>query len=103
MTMANEELLTLVTFYDTNENTDKYILKIETLLRKLDCTQGIMIGGDWNIYTDRIYDQRGNAARPHYRTKATKLHLEWKDNHKFLMTEDLCIDNISFKHTRDHV
>ena len=40
--MANEELLTLVVFYDTNENTDKHMLKIETLLRKITQT-GSMI------------------------------------------------------------
>ena len=35
--------MTLVVFYDTNVNTDKYMLKIKTLLRKLQCTQGIMM------------------------------------------------------------
>ena len=109
---------------------------IETLLRKIDSSQGIIIGSDWNNFTDRMYDQRGNQARPHYRTKATLVHLDWKAenkfldiyrrNHaerkdltyldekvnrkrteegsrldKFLLSEDLCIKEIDFKHIRD--
>jgi hypothetical protein len=53
---------------------------IETLLRTIDSTQGIIIGSNWNNFTDRIYDQKGNKARPHYKTKATIKHLEWKED-----------------------
>jgi exonuclease III len=38
----------------------------------------------WNKFTDWIYDQKGNQARPNYRTKATIKLLEWKEDHKFL-------------------
>ena len=48
---------------------DIQVLKgIETLLRKIDSSQEIIIGSDWNNFTDRIKDQRGNQAKPHYRT-----------------------------------
>ena len=52
--MIENELITLVALYDTNN------------------------------FTNRIYDQRGNQARPHYRTKATLVHLDWKAKNKFL-------------------
>jgi hypothetical protein len=57
---------------------------IETLLKKIDSSQGIIIGSDWNNFTDRIKDQRGNQAKPHYRTKATAIHMDWKTENKFL-------------------
>ena len=53
-------------------------------MRKIASNQGIIIGSDWNNFTDRIKDQRGNQAKPHYRTKATLIHLDWKAENKFL-------------------
>ena len=82
--MIENELITLVAFYDTNENKDSHLKGIETLLRKIDSSQGIIIGSDWNNFTDRNKDQRGNQAKPHYRTKATMIHLDWKAENKFL-------------------
>ena len=73
-TMIENELITLVAFYDTNDNKDTHLKGIETLLKKIDSSQGIIIGSDWNNFTDRIKDQRGNQAKPHYRTKATAVH-----------------------------
>ena len=83
-TMIENELITLVSFYDTNDNKDSHLKGIETLLRKIDSSQGIIIGSDWNNFTDRIRDQRGNQAKPHYRTKATLVHMDWKTDNKFL-------------------
>ena len=55
--MIENELITLVAFYDTNENKDSHLKGIETLLRKIDSSQGIILGSDWNNFTDRIKDQ----------------------------------------------
>ena len=38
-TMIENELITLVAFYDTNENKDTHLKGIETLLKKIDSSQ----------------------------------------------------------------
>ena len=83
-TMTEDELITLVAFYDTNENRDTHMVNIENLLRRMDISQGTIIGADFNNFSDNIRDQRGRQARPHYRTKATLKHAEWKADHKFM-------------------
>ena len=83
-TMTNNELITLVAFYDTNENKDNHLNNIETLLRRMDILQGTIIGADFNNFSDNIRDQRGHQARPHYRTKATLKHAQWKQDHRFM-------------------
>ncbi len=82
-TMIEDETITLVSFYDTNENKDVHLKQIEDLLYQLDVSQGVIIGADFNNFTDNLRDQKGNAAKPHYRTKATKHHTDWKNEHKF--------------------
>ena len=83
-TMIDNEIITLVAFYDTNENKDTHLVNIENLLTRMDISQGTIIGADFNNFSDNIRDQRGHQARPHYRTKATQKHNEWKTDHKFL-------------------
>ena len=83
-TMIEDETITLVSFYDTNENKDVHLKQIEDLLYQLDVNQGVIIGADFNNFTDNLRDQKGNSAKPHYRTKATKHHTDWKADHKFL-------------------
>ena len=82
-TMIEDEIITLVSFYDTNENKDVHLKKLEDLLYQLDVQQGVVIGADCNNFTDNLRDQKGNSAKPHYRTKATKYHMDWKADHKF--------------------
>ena len=82
-TMIEHDIITLVSFYDTNENKDNHLKNIDTLLTQIDSRQGIIIGADFNNFTDNIKDQKGNQARPHYRTKATIVHNEWKTNHTY--------------------
>ena len=137
-TMTGNRLLTLVAFYDTNENKECHLNGIKTLHRKIGSNQGIIIGSDWNNFTDRILDQRGNQGRPQCRTKATKIHQDWHNEHKFmdiyrinnpdgkeltylkseetnrtqkdkgsrldkfLISEDLCMKEMEFKHTQDY-
>ena len=83
-TMIDNEIITLVSFYDTNENKDCYLNTIDNLLRQIDASQGVIIGSDFNNFTDNIKDQKGNQAKPHYRTKATAKHKDWKESHKFI-------------------
>ena len=73
-TMMDNEIITLVSFYDTNENKDCHLNKIEDLLTQIDARQGIIKGSDFNNYTDNFRDQKGNQLKPHYRTKATIKH-----------------------------
>ena len=54
----DNEIITLVSFYDTNENKDCPLNKIEDLLTQIDSRQGIIIGSDFNNYTDNIRDQK---------------------------------------------
>ena len=61
-TMIKNELITRVAFYDTIKNKDSHLKEIKTLLRKIDSSQGFIIGSDRNNFTDRICDQRGNRA-----------------------------------------
>ena len=79
--MIKNEIITLVSFYDTYENKDNYLKNIENLLRQIDVQQGIIIGADFNKFTDNLRDQKGNQARPHYCTKATVF-----DSKKLLFT-----------------
>ena len=58
------------------KNKDNHLKNIDTLLTQIDSRQGIIIGADFNNFTDNIKDQKGNQARPHYRTKATAVHNE---------------------------
>ena len=83
-TMTDNELITLVAFYDTNENKDTHLVNIENLLKRMDISQGTIIGADFNNFSDNIRDQRGHQARPHYRTKATLKHAQWKSDHRFM-------------------
>ena len=63
-TMMDQDIITLVSFYDTNENKDNHLKHIETLLTQIDSKQGIVIGADFNNFTYIIKDQKGNQARP---------------------------------------
>ena len=83
-TMIDNEIITLVSFYDTNENKDCYLNTVEDLLTQIDVSQGVIIGSDFNNFIDNIKDQKGNQAKPHYRTKATAKHNDWKESHKFI-------------------
>ena len=56
----DQDIITLVSFYDTNENKDNHLKHIETLLTQIDSKQGIVIGADFNNFTDIIKDQKGN-------------------------------------------
>ena len=38
--MTEDELITLVAFYDTNENRDTHMVNIENLLRRMDIRPG---------------------------------------------------------------
>ena len=60
-----------------------HLKQLEDLLYQFDVQQGVIIRADFNYFTDNLRDQKGNAAKPHYRTKATKYHTDWKTNHKF--------------------
>ena len=80
-TMIENDIITLVAFYDTNKNKDNHLKHVDNLLNQIDVQQGTIIGADFNNFTDIIKDQKGNQARPHYRTKATIIHNEWKTNH----------------------
>ena len=135
--MVEDEMITLVSIYDTNENRDNHLKQLEDMLYQLDVHQGIIIGADCNNFTDNLRDQKGNAAKPHYRTKATIIHNDWRTNHKFhdiyrhnnpegrdltylkdgndrhrvdkgtridkfLVTEDLLINEVTFFHVRDY-
>ena len=62
--MIENEMITLVAVYGTNENKDSHLKCIETLLRKIDSSQGIIIGSDWKNFTDSIKDLQGNQANP---------------------------------------
>ena len=53
-TMIENDILTLVAFYDTNENRDNHLKHIDTLLTQIDSRQGIIIGADFNNFTDNI-------------------------------------------------
>ena len=56
---------------------------MEELLYQLDVQQVVIMGADFNNFTDNLRDQKGNQAKPHYRTKATILHNDWRTDHKF--------------------
>ena len=81
-TMIDNEIITLVSFYDTNENKENHLKKFEDLLFQIDVQQGIIIGADCDNFTDNIKDQKDNQAKPHYRTKATIIHKDWRTDHK---------------------
>ena len=51
--MVGEEELTVVALYDTNNNTDCYLVEIESILDDIDANNGIMVGGDFNTITDK--------------------------------------------------
>ena len=82
-TMIEDKIITLFSFYDTNDNKDNHLKKLEDLLYQLDVQQGVIIGADFNNFTDNLRDQKGNGAKPHYRTKATTVHNDWRTNYKF--------------------
>ena len=48
--MMENEIITLVSFYDTNENKDCFLNTIEDLLRQIDASQGVIIGSDFNNF-----------------------------------------------------
>jgi hypothetical protein len=77
-TMIDNEIIALVSLYDTNENKDCFLNTIEELLTQIDASQGVIIGSDFNNFTDNLKDQKDNQAKPHYRTKATAKHIDWK-------------------------
>ena len=47
--MIEEEIITVVAFYDTNVNTSQYLEKIDSLLEQQNITNGYIIGGDFNV------------------------------------------------------
>ena len=47
-------------------------------------SQWVIIGSDFKNFVDNLKDKKGNQAKPHYRTKATAKHIDWKESHKFI-------------------
>jgi hypothetical protein len=74
--MIDNEIITLVSFYDTNKNKDCFLNTIEELLTQIDASQGVITGSDFNKFVDDLKDQKGNQAKPNYRTKATDKHID---------------------------
>ena len=62
-TMMENEIITLVSFYDTNENKDCFLNTIEDLLRQIDASQGVIIGSDFNNFTDNLKDQKREPSK----------------------------------------
>ena len=70
--MIEEEIITVVSFYDTNVNTALYLEKIDNMLEHNDITNGYIIGGDFNVILDKEFDQKGFGGKQHSRTTAKK-------------------------------
>ena len=57
--MTEEEIITVVCFYDSNDNTSEHMDWIDSALAEENINQGIIIGGDMNTIIDPIRDQKG--------------------------------------------
>ena len=82
--MVEEEIIAVVSFYDSNTNSSEYMEWIDSALAEENISQGIIIGGDMNTITDPQLDQKGFIIRPHARTHASRHLLNWQTSHKFI-------------------
>ena len=58
-TIIGNETLTLGCLYDDNRNNTKALVKIDEFLNAMDAKQGTIIGGDYNVITNKELDQIG--------------------------------------------
>ena len=70
-TLIENETITLGCIYDENHNSTKHLDKLEELLKKIGTEHGHIMGGDFNVITDKDLDQFGYPNQ-HTRTKAAK-------------------------------
>ena len=70
--MIDEEIITVISFYDTNFNTTTYLEKIDNMLEHNNISNGYIIGGDMNVILDKDKDQRGFGDKQHCRTNAKR-------------------------------
>ena len=70
--MIDEEIITVVAFYDTNLNTSLFLEKIDNILEHGNITDGYIIGGDINVILDKDKDQKGFGDKHHHRTNAKR-------------------------------
>ena len=82
--MVEEEIIAVVSFYDSNTNSSEYMEWIDSALAEENISQGIIIGGDMNTITDPQLDQKGFIIRPHARTHASRHLLNWQTSNKFI-------------------
>ena len=70
--MIDEEIITVISFYDTNFNTTTHLEKIDNMLAHNNITNGYIIGGDMNVILDKDKDQRGFGDKQYFRTNAKR-------------------------------
>ena len=77
-TLIENETITLGYIYDENHNSTKNLDKMEELLRKVGTEHGHIMGGDYNVITDKDLDQFGYPNQ-NTRTKAAKKLRTWEE------------------------
>ena len=82
--MVDEEILTLVSFYDCNDHSIEHLEWVDNTINEENITQGIIIGGDVNTIKDTKLDQRGFNNRPHARVAANRLLTNWHSTGKYV-------------------
>ena len=82
--MVEEEVIAVVSFYDSNSNTNEFMDWIDSALAEENISQGIILGGDMNTITDPMLDQKGFDNRSHARTHASRHLLNWHTSNKLI-------------------
>ena len=77
--MIEDEIITLVSFYDTNENKDVHLKQLEDLLYQLDVQQGVIIGADFNNFTDNLKDQKRKCCKASLQDKSHQISHRLED------------------------
>ena len=77
-TVIGNETITLGCLYDDNRNNTNALQKVDEFLTSMDVKHGLIIGGDYNVITNRELDQIGYENQ-HLRTKAVKYLADWDE------------------------
>ena len=80
--MIEEEIISVISFYDSNNDTAEHMAWIDEALMEEGINQGIILGGDLNTFTNTNLDQKGFNGKEHYRRKAARLLANWEDNNR---------------------
>ena len=72
----NLDIFGIGVIYDYNNNTTHLLEQAKKLFNELNCNQARILGGDMNVITDVILDQRGYTG-VHARRKAAEMHETW--------------------------